>query len=257
PARWIRLHVICGDANRLASATKRKVGLVKLALTLAQHGIAPPWKIADPVFSFQAVSRDESYRFPVDLRGGDSSSAEAILESYFEAADGLEEPDSDLLWTSRTSRELLRELKSDWNRFRRHADWAAKRSMIETFLVAEGVDWTDSRLQSFDLEYANLDPEEGLFSALVEMGEVEPGVSAAIAAAALDEPPCDSTRAQARALAVTRFGDALRDASWGSLTFEIDSRREVVDLPPDLRPSPELAEIQDVVSFIKRLRGDK
>lgn len=249
-AKWIRLHVICGDANMIPAATARKVGLVKLALHLAEAGTAPLWRIADPVRAFQAISRDETYGFRVELEGRSWTTAGEILESYFAAAEATLELDEEMRWVIDSSRQLLSDLTGNFARFRREVDWAAKRHVLEQV----GTDWRDPSLRSYDLEYHNADPDESLHAALVEMGEVEPDPSNADLRASLegvDEP----TRAFARGLAVRRFSSDLLNASWRTLTFRVNGSPVEVDLPPDATYPPELANATDVEAFIQALRG--
>jgi proteasome accessory factor A len=254
PAKWIRLHVICGDANMIPAATARKVGLVKLALHLSDVGAAPMWRIADPVRAFQAISRDETYAFRVELEGRSWTTAAEILESYFAAAEATLELDAEMRWVIDSSRQLLNDLHRDFDRFRREVDWAAKRHVLEQVLAEEGTDWRDPALRSYDLEYHNADPEASLHAALVEMGEVVPDPDRADLMASLegvDEP----TRAYARGLAVRRFSEDLLGVCWRTLTFRVDGKPVEVDLPPDATYPPELADTSDVGSFIQVLRG--
>lgn len=254
PAKWIRLHVICGDANMIPAATARKVGLVKLALHLAEAGTAPLWRIADPVRAFQAISRDDKYAFQVALEGRSWTTAPEILESYFAAAEATLELDEEMRWVIDSSRRLLNDLHGNFDRFRREVDWAAKRHVLEQVLSEEGTDWRDPSLRSYDLEYHNADPDESLHAALVHMDEVEPDPSLADLRASLegvDEP----TRAYARGLAVRRFSGDLLNASWRTLTFRLNGNPVEVDLPPDATYGPELADAADVEAFIQALRG--
>lgn len=257
PAKWIRLHVICGDANMISNATARKVGLVKLALHLSEAGQAPLWKIADPVRAFQGISRDETYRFPVELEGRSHTNGYEILESYFAAAEATLELDDEMKWTISSSRELLEALRCDqMDTVRREVDWAAKRHVLDQVMQEEGTDWRDPALRSYDLEYHNVDPEEGLHAALLQMGEVAPEPVTADLLAALegvDEP----TRARARGLAVRKFNAELMGVCWRTLTFRSPTGPIEVDLPPDGDYPMKLAETDDVGSFIELLRGVK
>jgi len=254
PSRWIRLHVICGDANMIPAATARKVGLVKLALHLSEAGTAPVWRMKDPVRAFQAISRDDGCTYRVELEGRNWTTAAEIFESYFAAAEATLDMDDEMRWVVETSRRLLRDQTEDFDRFRREVDWAAKRHVLEQVLTEEGTDWRDPSLRSYDLEYHNVDPEESLHAALVQMGEVAPNPDEADLRASLegvDEP----TRAFARGLAVRRFGSQLETAAWRTLTLRVGDRREEVELPPDATYPPELADTPDVESFIQALRG--
>ncbi len=254
PAKWIRLHVICGDANMIPQATARKAGLMKLALALCEIGEAPVWRFKDPVRAFQDLSRDETLQFRIELDRRSWTTADEILESYFSSAERLLDVDDELRWVIDSSRALLVDMRIDFDRFKRHVDWAAKKSMLTQFMESEGLEWNDPHLRAFDLEYHNVDPEEGLHAALVDMGEVEPDPPTIELLAALEgvEEP---TRAFARGLAVSRFNKHLLGVCWRTLVFDVDGAPVEVELPPNAVFPPQLGEAEDVGTFISMLRG--
>lgn len=253
PRAWVRLHVIAGDANMIASATALKVGLAKLALALVREGAAQEWRIKDPVRAFQAISRDAALGFRVELAGGSWTTADEILEGAFSAAEARIELDDDLRWTIDRARTLLIQMRSDFAGFARHVDWAAKRRMIEQYIESEGSSWRDPALQSLDLEYHNIEPEDSLHDALEEMDAVERNPSEAELLPRLKRV-CEPTRARARGLAVQRFGPFLRNASWRMLTFEIDGELIEVELSPDAEYPEELETIENVGTFIQAIK---
>ncbi len=253
PREWLRLHVISGDANMIPICTARKVGLVKLACHLAEEGSAPSWKIADPVKTFQSLSRDSGPDFKVPLEGRNWTTAREILESYFAAAEQTLDMDDDSCWTIENSRLMLESLQNDPAHFRSQIDWAAKRCMLEQFMDEEGVKWGDPQLQAFDLEYHNVDRSESLHAALEEMGTVEPNPPEKELVPRLTEVR-ESTRAFARGLAVTKFKEHLRGVSWSSLTFEIAGKFEEVELSPTAEYPQQLRDSVDVGQFVSALR---
>jgi proteasome accessory factor A len=237
--RWIRLHVIAGDANMIPAATARKAGLLKLALELAKAGEPALFKLADPVRAFMDVSRDSKHRFEIKLVNGSWTTADEIIEGYLSAAESRLELGAEERWTIDTSRRLLGQLRSDFDAFRREVDWAAKLHILEQ---AE-LDFKDPALRAYDLEYHNPDPDEGLHSALVSMGEVD------------DRLPLfqeEGTRALARSIAVRKFADQLATVSWRSLVFKTG---EEIALEPDVEYPATLEDISDVETFIQTLRG--
>ena len=252
--RSIRLHVICGDANMIPGATARKAGLMKLALKLCESRNAPTWSLKDPVRAFQEISRDETHQFRMELEGRSWTTASDVLESYFAAAEHCIEIDDELRWVIDSSRELLSNLDSDFNEFARHVDWAAKKKMISEFMEDEGIDWSNPHLRAFDLEYHNIDPEEGLHSALVEMDAVEADPSESDQFACL-QGVCESTRALARGLAISKFNPRLLGVCWRTLTFEVDGKPREVDLSPNGEYPAQLRDANDVGTFISMLRG--
>jgi Pup amidohydrolase len=250
PTEWIRLHVISGDANMIAACTRRKAGLVKLALHLAEAGTAPVWRLADAPRTAQSISRDETYEFRMSLDKGSWTTAYEVLESYFAAAEATLELTEELSDLVRECRGLLVALRSDFKTFARSVDWAAKRQFLEEIIESEGLNWRDPVLQAYDLEYHNVDPNESLHQALVEMDQVEPNPPIGDALVRVDEP----TRAVARGLAVSKFSDSLVTACWRSVTFRQGDQIREYELPPNrLYDAEKLGESEDVGTFIKRL----
>ncbi len=253
PRDWIRLHVISGDANMIPRCTARKVGLIKLALQLCINGNAPAWRIADPVRAIQSISRDSTHQFRIELEGRNWTTARDVLESYFSEAEASLELDDDTRWTISNSRLLLDALDKDTALFRSQVDWAAKRAMLQEYIDAEGIDWSDPTLQAFDLEYHSVDPEASLHGAMQEMGSVEsnPPENELIPRIAENFEP---TRAMARGAAVANFKEYLRTASWSSLTFEIDGQYVELELPADAEFPQQLRQIRDVGTFIQAIK---
>lgn len=246
---FIRLHVIAGDANRMACATARRVGLVRLALRVMTVEPTPVFTLADPVRAIQAVSRHEAGEARIALTGDRWTTAEAILLDLFDRADRfleLEPHECDLIAECRT---LLEQRRSDFPAFARRVDWAAKRLMLEEIMTELGTDWRDPTLRSYDMAYHDLDPEESLFDALVLMGRVDANPPMA-------EAP-DSTRALARGLAVERFLPQLESAAWEWITFR---GQAPLRLQPDIVYSAQVVQnlrtAPDVGTFMNTLRGE-
>ncbi len=263
PARWIRLHVIAGDANMIPAATRRKVGLVKLALALMTDGEVPDWPIPHPAEAFSAVSRAIEGDAEIRLDRRSWTTAPEILESYFAAAERTlnlhpgGEPEGirgDLGRIIAESRDLLTARRECPEKFRSRVDWAAKRWLVEQAAEANGWSLDHPNLRSYDLEYHRIPRSEGLYGALVEAGELEtdPGADAI---QARGEAVFEPTRARARAIAVRRFGESLVQASWRALSFRVDGAVETVELRPDAEYPESLGDAADVEEFIRHLRN--
>lgn len=253
PDKWIRLHVICGDANRIISATARKFALVKLALWLEEIGQCPAWPIQQPAGSMSAVSRDLSCEGRINLEGGSWTTPTQILESYVNAAerhlDTKQQAVCEAMAYGHESLELLEDWRSGGERMCLQVDWAAKHRMLQSYVDSEDTDWSDPVLKSYDLAYHDLDEEESLFAALQESGWAEPAPDASEIEFRL-AAPSEPTRALARSLAVRNFSEALVGVSWGCLTFELDGRRKTVALPPDRSYPAELESATSAAEFV-------
>lgn len=250
PGEWIRMHVICGDANMMPACTRRKMALVRMAVALLEADAVPVWRIVDPVRSFKLVSRDSDGEGRIELEGSSWTTPRHVLESYFDAAERVLEGDDEVAATIQEGRELLESRFGAPDEFRRHVDWAAKRWLIDQFREAEGKTWSDPSLPSLDLAYTLLDEEEGLFSALVEAGEVGWMPDRAEFIGLLDRPPSNS-RAVVRSTVVSRFREALRGVSWGRLTVRTAEGDKTLDLPPDREYRAEDFDVESVEALIE------
>ena len=211
PRDWVRLHVICGDANRMFVTTRRKIALVRLALALVDADAVPVWRLADPVRSFAEVSRAIDDEGRIDLEGASWTTPQLVIESYLDAAERLSDLDDEGTATIEECRELLSSRFSQPDFFRRRVDWAAKRWLLDQYREEEGLTWQHPAMQALDLAYCDIDPAESLFDALVDAGEVEgePEPLQTVLPAEV------GTRPWARGLAAAKFGRHIETMSWG------------------------------------------
>ena len=230
--RYRRFHTICGDANFCEVATLLKVGATLLVLRLLETGWHPDGAdLRDPVAAIKQVSRDQTLKWRVERSaelGGGSIGAVDVQRIYLAAAQdrlaGLSE-ETDLVLTE--WRTVLDRLESDPLSLSDTLDWAAKRSLLEQYREAEGLAWSDTALQSVDLEYHNVDPEAGLYLALEQAGAVRRVVADEAIADAVENPPVSSPRALVRGMAVRRFAEAVKSVTWSRMQIEDGSSQSV------------------------------
>lgn len=249
----LRLHVISGDANMMPCCTKRKTGLVRLAIRLALQGSAPHWAIEDFPKVMSAISRDQDYRFAIPLSGNGQTDAYEVLESYFSAAEATLDLEQSELSLIRESREILTDLRNGGHAaIATRVDWAAKKLLIDSFIESEDLSPKDPVLQSIDLEYHNISLQEGLFFGYLASQEgitypeahtIEERVNRCL----------ETTRALPRGLAATKFADSFQAIGWENLVFQ-DGRR--IPLDPDRRYSQHLASVLTVEDFILALEAE-
>jgi proteasome accessory factor A len=223
-ARYRRLHVIVGDANMSETATYLKVGVTALVLSMIEHGyLAKELNLADPVKAIKSVSRDLSLQQPLELEDGRRWTAVQIQEYYLNTAHrfcaerGADAETKDLL--ARWER-VLRLLSTDPSQLGREVDWVIKRDLLQAYIGRKACGWDDSRVKLMDLQYHDLRPDKGLFSALERGGFVERIVDDAAVTAALTTPPAD-TRAYFRARCLDKFSNQVYAASWASVVLDV------------------------------------
>jgi proteasome accessory factor A len=193
-------------------------------------------RLRDPIQAIKDVSRDQKYKWLVDVDGQGKMGAVDLQRVYLAAAkEKLTGRGADTEWTLRAWEETLDALEKDPLSLVDRLDWVAKRSLLADYVESEGVAWDDEALASFDLAYCNIDPDEGLYYALEQAGEmVRLTDDAAIEAATKTAPR--KTRAAIRGGMVARFAENIGMIGWNKVVLRADDASWVADLDEYLTP---------------------
>ncbi len=267
PTRWRRLHMIVGDANMSEWATALKVGSLALVLDLLEEDLVPEFELADSIAALKSVSRDTTRQWPVELADGRHVSGLEIQQAYCDAARAYAlGRDEETDWVLREWQRAVDALGRDPLELRGLCDWVTKKWLLDSFAESEGLDWerADDRawLQSQDLEYHNVDPEEGLYLMLEQQGHASQLMSDEEVRRAMVVPPSD-TRAYFRGVALEKFSSHVRSLNWDSVEFEVDGETHVVDLrrcvdmPSAAYYNAALDEADTVLGLIEKLAAWK
>lgn len=238
--KYRRLHLIIGDANMCEYATALKVGMTRLVLDMIERGVAPDLQLDQPVAAVKQLSRDPDLKTVIKLVDGRKFSALDIQESYCETASrALSDIDDETDWLLKEWSETLELLAQDRSRLVGKLDWVTKQWLLESFMREERIEWNDPWLASLDLEYHNVNPEQGLYLGLEAEGKVWRMTTDMGIHEAMRNGPID-TRGGLRGLCVQRFSDKIKSVQWERIQFVggIRSRNlEMGDLfdPSDVR----------------------
>lgn len=259
PRHYRRLHVICGDANMSEYATALKAGATGLVLSLLEEGLTPPIKLIDPVRAVKQVSRDRTLKQTLERQGGPAVTALDIQRIYQEeAARRLCGRDEETDWVLAEWAATLDALESDPMRLADRLDWVAKFMLLDAFREEQHLDWSDPYLQSLDLAYHDVDPEQGLYYGLEQAGEMRRLVTDGRIQAAMSCPPAD-TRAFIRGLFVERFGGAVRSIGWNGIAFRHKDEDMIFDMNPLVEENvrvlnEELAAAESLDDFVQAIQ---
>ena len=235
PRDWRRLHVICGDANMSEYATALKMGTTYLVTSLLEQGWQPWVRLKQPTEAIKNISRDQSYKWLVEAETG-SIGAVDIQRVYLAAAkEKLAGRGADTDWTLREWERTLDALQADPLSLGDRLDWVAKRGLLADYVESEGIGWEDETVKSFDLAYSNVDPDEGLYYALEQAGEMVRLTDDATVEAARTQAP-ENTRAALRGYLVERFADAIGVVGWNKVVLRTEQESWMVDLDDYLTP---------------------
>lgn len=167
-----RLHFLFGESNQNEYAYALKVGTTHLVLRLLEDGFVPDRLILpNPLITLRQVSRDQSFKWPVELVDGTQMSAIDLQYEYLNLAMAYKGQDEQTDWILKEWEATLKGLAADPLAMADRIDWVAKYKILEEYRAQCGVDWSDDSLHSVDLEYHNIHPEQSLFHALQKMGD--------------------------------------------------------------------------------------
>ena len=227
--------MICGDANMSEYATALKIGTTYLVTSLIEQGWQPWVKLKQPTEAIKQISRDQSYKWQVEAETGTISGTD-IQRVYLAAAkERLTGRGFDTDWTLTEWERTLDALESDPLSLGDRLDWVAKRSLLADYVESEGIGWNDETVPSFDLAYSNVDPDEGLYYALEQAGEMVRLTSDSAVQTAETEPPAN-TRAAIRGYLVDKFGDSIGVIGWNKVVLRTEAESWVADLDNYLTP---------------------
>lgn len=239
PALYRRLHIIIGDANMCEWATALKVGALRLVLELLEADNVPPVQLADPIGAVKTISRDPTRKWEIELADGATTTAIEVQSAYLQRAQdmmaGRDDETDWILAAWHTALQALARRGPDLPDLIGRCDWVTKKWLLDAFADAEGLDWKDEDdrawLQSQDLEYHNIDPQEGLYYMLESSSDsvIERIVAESDVVSALSMPP-GGTRAWFRGHALRKFGASVKSLNWDSIEFDIDGRVHTVSL---------------------------
>lgn len=258
PANWRRLHVICGDATMSEYATALKIGATYLVTQLLEQGWRPSIKLKDPVQAIKNISRDQSYRWLAETDAHGKMPAVDVQRAYLAAAKvrlGGQGPDTD--WVLREWESTLDGLDGDPLVLGDRLDWVAKRSLLADYVESEGCAWSDDALPSFDLAYSNIDPDEGLYHALEQAGEMIRLTTDDAVESAKTQPPI-STRAAIRGSLVEKFTENIGAIGWSKAILRTEKDSWLVDMDEYLTPetvAPVVARLETASTVEELLRA--
>jgi Pup amidohydrolase len=238
--KYRRLHLIIGDANMCEYATALKVGTTRLVLDLIERGAAPEIELDQPVAAVKQLSRDPDLKAVVRLKNGRRLSALELQEQYCEAARReLAGSDEESDWLLTEWGATLRLLAHDRFQLVGKLDWITKQWLLETFMREERIGWEDPWLASLDLEYHNVDPEQGLYLGLEADGKAWRMTTDDMIEEAVRNGPND-TRGGLRGLCVQRFSHQIKSLQWERIQFTGGFRSPILDMgdlfaPDDVR----------------------
>jgi proteasome accessory factor A len=112
----------------------------------------------------------------------------------------------------------------------RELDWVAKLELLEGYRRRDNLEWDAPKLQLFDLQYADVRLDRGLYNRLAARGRMVRLTDEDKIARAVDNPPED-TRAYFRGRCLRQYAESVAAASWDSVIFDVPGRDSLQRVP--------------------------
>ena len=257
-ARWRRLHVINGDANRFDVPIYLKIATTDLLLWFLEQAYTEGSDrftealtrlrrltiIGDPVEEHWALSHDPSLSHELRTQSGSMTALaiqRAFLDAISPAVTRLEDAQAHralALW--RQVLDALEQWRHDGaGPAAQMVEWVAKYELCEGLRRRSGTGWDDPRLAALDIQWADLRPGRSVVDRLDAAGRIHRLASEAEIQRAADTPP-EGTRAAIRGTAIRRHPQIV-GASWTCLLLDVPGAPELarLRLPDDVVVGPD------------------
>jgi hypothetical protein len=259
-SKYMRLHVINGDANMSEVATYLKTGTTSLILDMFEDGIIPKFDLLNPVKQFQNISLDQSRKWNVKLADDKTMPAIDIQRTFMETARkayaGKNSVTDDILsrWNY-----TLDALEQDPMKLFGKVDWVTKLGLVTKISASKGLKFTDPTILNAALQYHDIDRSQGLFYLLQNKGMTERLLDDATIESMLYEPPA-STRAYLRGKATEL--PSVKKVDWGEFEIKAGKKTYTVNLNEPLSGNKEQVEKilatndpKKIVDGLKKVEG--
>lgn len=228
-----RLHLLFGESNQNEYAYALKVGTTSIVLRLIEEDLVDESvQLANPLRAMRDISRDPTYTWNVRLADGSQIRATDLQRIYLALAQRYRGETEQTDWILTEWEAILDALEKDPLSLGDRLDWVAKRAIVDEYRREEGLSWQDDALHSVDMEYHNIDPEEGLFYAVQEMGETRRFVDDLDIVDAMTDAPKD-TRAFGRSALIkkilARKGPSVYAVDWNGVALSRGRYHELAD----------------------------
>ncbi len=234
PDEFRRLHVIVGDANMSQFANYLKLGTTSLVLSMIEDDyLTVDLDLHDPVSYMHVVSHDYEFKKLLTKKNGQTISALEIQEEFISQAKnyvqerGKDDPMTiDVLanWE-----RVISTLRTDPMSLANEIDWIAKFNIMNAYRIRDNALWNDSRIETVDIQYADLRADKGLALVLQKKGRMRTLFSEEQVNNAIVNPPSD-TRAFFRGKCVANYEQQIAAASWDSIIFDLGIDQPMVRL---------------------------
>ena len=243
-SKYMRLHVISGDANLSEIADYLKLGTMDLILDLYEDGKLETFDLEDSVRAMHAISKDPSFKTRVGVEKLGEMTAVEIQKMYQEAAEsayrGRDAMTDDILNRWKFVLDGLESQDPEKSVvLNRWLDWRIKKNLIDSYMNKSGKKLGDTAVRNIDLMYHEINRDKGLFYMLQNNGLVDRLLTDEQIDHAVDNAPED-TRAWTRGELIKKYD--ISAADWDEVSIR-GGQGDIVLKDPFRATKSEMSEI--------------
>ncbi|MBI4147929.1 proteasome accessory factor PafA2 family protein [Candidatus Woesearchaeota archaeon] len=244
-AHYLRLHLICGDANMCQYSNWLKMGTTGWVVRMIEENFLPPWffQIGEALPVLHMISEDVGLKekFPVHYKQGEHHfSAIDMQQCFLDRAVELKDKNGaspEEQFTLNVWQETLDLLRSDPQKLVGRIDWITKQKLLEEYMQRSGLTLEHPRVQALDQKYHLLSQKDGAFYRWEAKNPSWKVVSDDAVVQARTVPP--RTRAEARtrlAVQIHKSKGVVSGMDWDKVST--DEGTQVFALPDPFDPDP-------------------
>ena len=179
------------------------------------------------------VSHDYEFKKTLTKRNGESITALEIQEIFIEQAKkyviDFDKNDDMTMDVLTNWQRVIETLRNNPMTLANELDWVAKFQIMDAYRQRDNAAWNDSRIETVDIQYADLRADKGLGLILQKKGRMRTLFTEEQIGQAVVNPPED-TRAYFRGKCVANYEAQIAAASWDSVIFDLGLDQPMVRL---------------------------
>lgn len=253
-SKYRRMHVINGDSNMAEPTVLLKIVSTDLVLRMLEDRFPlTSLNIVSVPQALRAISHDMSGSAAFETTDGQRYTALSVQRHYLDAArkyvDWHGEHHQHVGYALDLWQRTLDAVHSgDYSSIDTEIDWAIKKKLLDAYIfraqaAGQETSYASARIRQLDLAYHDIDPDRGVYHALVRRQAVKTVLPAGAAEHAIDEPPATRARLRSQFVKAAKAAGEQFTVDWVHMRLNAYPQHTVVCKDPFQTHSEQVDEV--------------
>lgn len=253
-SKYRRMHVINGDSNMAEPTVLLKIVSTDLVLRMLEDRFPlTSLSIVSVPQALRAISHDMSGSAAFETADGQRYTALSVQRHYLDAArkyvDWHGEHHQHVGYALDLWQRTLDAVHSgDYSSIDTEIDWAIKKKLLDAYIsraqaAGQETSYASARIRQLDLAYHDIDPDRGVYHALVRRQAVKTVLPAGAAEHAIDEPPATRARLRSQFVKAAKAAGEQFTVDWVHMRLNAYPQHTVVCKDPFQTHSEQVDEV--------------